>query len=661
MRSLRIWIAVAVAALITVVPAQSGTFVTQITTPAVFDAGTKQPASGVRYAPGWTERNVATAADLNAIQDALQDARNAIRVREFNVKHYGALGDGSTDDTEEIQAAITAANAAGGGLVWFPRGTYIVAPTTTVRLILYSNLTLAGEGDSSIIKIKNNNGNFATMFGPATDATSLTNVVLRDLKIDQNPSGNTTSNVNTGDSTITANVLRVYVGTDIRVERVRFDPYCGINAVTFNGTTVQRVSVKDSYFRFVRCTGAAGYDNSALYFDAFDHEATGNTFEALVAQTAFGAIETHTGPSVIANNRIDGYQHGINVVTESSGTTASNDLNVSGNTIANAILGIRLWSTTGKVMRNVLIAANVISIAQVTHSNTSRNAGIEMVYSDTLTGDYENISITGNVIQHEDEGAGRAYSSEFTTAGILAYPYAGINGLSITGNIIKRAPATGIKVGSGSGGGDTVKNVKVTGNTIVDFGQNATLTNSFQSAFFFAGPITDMVVEGNIIKDDYGTRRGINDIYWDSGGGGSATRCYFKDNLTRAADGTSFSRTLTPAMVVDALVPRNTRATPTWGANVAIDASTASWFDIDASTNVAFNINAPTNGVAGQEITITIRNTSGGALGAATWNAAYKLAAWTNPANGTFRTIRFVFNGSASWREISRTAADAAN
>mgnify|MGYP001558778303 CR=1 FL=1 len=44
----------------------------------------------------------------------------------FNVKDYGAVGDGVTDDTVAIQATIAAATAAGGGVVYFPRGVYIV-------------------------------------------------------------------------------------------------------------------------------------------------------------------------------------------------------------------------------------------------------------------------------------------------------------------------------------------------------------------------------------------------------------------------------------------------------------------------------------------------------------------------------------------------------
>lgn len=44
----------------------------------------------------------------------------------FNVTDYGATGDGSTDDTSAIQSAIDAAETAGGGVVYFPAGVYVV-------------------------------------------------------------------------------------------------------------------------------------------------------------------------------------------------------------------------------------------------------------------------------------------------------------------------------------------------------------------------------------------------------------------------------------------------------------------------------------------------------------------------------------------------------
>ena len=45
----------------------------------------------------------------------------------FNVKAYGAKGDGVTDDTAAVNAAISAANAAHGGTIYFPPATYLIA------------------------------------------------------------------------------------------------------------------------------------------------------------------------------------------------------------------------------------------------------------------------------------------------------------------------------------------------------------------------------------------------------------------------------------------------------------------------------------------------------------------------------------------------------
>jgi len=49
-----------------------------------------------------------------------------------SVKTFGATGNGTTDDTAAINAALVAANAAGGGIVVMPWGTYLVSGTISI-------------------------------------------------------------------------------------------------------------------------------------------------------------------------------------------------------------------------------------------------------------------------------------------------------------------------------------------------------------------------------------------------------------------------------------------------------------------------------------------------------------------------------------------------
>lgn len=62
---------------------------------------------------------------------------------EINVRDFGAKGDSSTDDTLKITAAISAAVAAGGGVIYFPAGKYVHTSTITIP----SGVTLEGTQD----------------------------------------------------------------------------------------------------------------------------------------------------------------------------------------------------------------------------------------------------------------------------------------------------------------------------------------------------------------------------------------------------------------------------------------------------------------------------------------------------------------------------------
>lgn len=114
-----------------------------------------------------------TAKDLSDIHRVIVDPT------EITVKQYGAQGDGSTDDTAAIQAALDAAVSLKYS-VYVPPGTYIV---TTVDVP--DGIRLFGNRDGSIIKRK-----------AATNASIITlasRSILETLTLDGNAAGQTGS------------------------------------------------------------------------------------------------------------------------------------------------------------------------------------------------------------------------------------------------------------------------------------------------------------------------------------------------------------------------------------------------------------------------------------------------------------------------------------
>lgn len=97
-----------------------------LSTPTTMVASSQMPAlsGAVTSSPGST----VTTFSAGAITTGITDKGGQL----FNVKAYGAKGDGSTDDTAAVNAAFAAAYAARGGVIYFPPGIYLIAGALTV-------------------------------------------------------------------------------------------------------------------------------------------------------------------------------------------------------------------------------------------------------------------------------------------------------------------------------------------------------------------------------------------------------------------------------------------------------------------------------------------------------------------------------------------------
>lgn len=102
----------------------------------------------------WNEEHIfhggATGQVLGWDATSSDQVKWAFASAEFDVKNYGAVGDGVTDDTAAIQAAIDAATLV-RGTVFLPRGTYRI--TASLDCSIRDYMTIYGQGRLGVTTI----------------------------------------------------------------------------------------------------------------------------------------------------------------------------------------------------------------------------------------------------------------------------------------------------------------------------------------------------------------------------------------------------------------------------------------------------------------------------------------------------------------------------
>lgn len=131
----------------------------------------------------------------------------------FNVKDFGAVGNGSTDDTAAINAAIEAAFAIGGGTVVFMPQTYAILTTVKIR----SNVTLDLCGATLQRIGANKTFNIVQNFTYSPFTAIDTNISI----INGTIAGNVTNDVATQDHIAGAGNIFLYGVSIFRIENIR--------------------------------------------------------------------------------------------------------------------------------------------------------------------------------------------------------------------------------------------------------------------------------------------------------------------------------------------------------------------------------------------------------------------------------------------------------
>ena len=259
-----------------------------------------------------------------------------------NVKDYGAVGNGTTDDTAAIATAL-----ATGRSVLFPAGTYL----TGAQTVASAGQILFGEGAASIILAQSAASNLFTV--------SADQVGFQDLRLN----GAATGNVNTTFAIYTAAASPARYMT---VERVVFsgaDAAHGFNnAIKFDTNSSYATVVNCKIDRLFGSISGTGY--GVLCGQAAACKVVDNWMQASSGRGRHGVyLSAGTSDCLVQGNSISGFDfEGITQYASGVQPACTGNI-ITGNTVSDCVLSgnngsgaIGVYGHSGRV----LISGNVI-------------------------------------------------------------------------------------------------------------------------------------------------------------------------------------------------------------------------------------------------------------------------------------------------------------
>lgn len=275
---------------------------------------------------------------------------------------YNAAGDGVSDDSAAIQAAITAM-AAGGTVTGIAGKTYALG--TALSLANTTDITLDFTGCT--LKIKNGAGAGAGIHA-ITGATTTVRPTIRGVRIDGNRPGNPGATVGQG--------IRFASASDV---------YGLIENCHIFDTIQHGISLSARHFRIARCTFSNTW-NAGININSSGEQIT--VMQCEVLGTASGntadAISCQGAKCTFVGNRLTSTDTGVNLAG-SGHICIGNECFLNGNSGINTGGGIHL------------VVANCVSYANGRKTNTPRsNAGIRIRDHSTNAVTSNDVIVEGN-------------------------------------------------------------------------------------------------------------------------------------------------------------------------------------------------------------------------------------------------------------------------